>query len=110
MINYFSTVVGHSLPSFSYFGETAAVVVVVVVGGGGWLGATHDKCCPYYWSRWKTGPGNIRLQQANHTLCIPRGQKRLARYKPLFTLQRVIEKYSRARLVCDVSLNRIFPF
>lgn len=75
---------------------------------GHWLGATHDKCCPYYWSHWKTGPGNIRLQQANHTLCIPRGQKRLARYKPLFTLQWVIERYSATRL-CDVSLTHAFP-
>lgn len=40
-----------------------------------WLGATHDKCCPYYWSHWKRGPGNIRLQPANHTLSIPEGQK-----------------------------------
>lgn len=43
VINYFSTVVGPSLPSFS----------LPLYWWWWWLEATHDKCCPYYWSHWE---------------------------------------------------------
>lgn len=44
VINYFSTVVGPSLPSLS---------LCLLLQWCWWLEATHDKCCPYYWSHWE---------------------------------------------------------
>lgn len=84
VINYFSTVVGLLFSPFLSFPILLSSLLlsspillpssphlssVCCDGGGGgggaawWLEATHDKCCPYYWSHWEKTQAAVGQRQ-----------------------------------------------